>query len=356
MIEEKEGENRNLFILRGFLIILSILFSVFLLIALFYGFSSEVSKKILVCGDGTPNGFCSSRMPYFCEDGLLIENANLCACPGLLKQEGNLCVSEYETSPENITLNYVLRGNEGRIAFQVYGGMVDYLGGLSRSIHYGLGEEPSRRDFKLRDINEEEQRELLLPLVTKIQNIAKNKNDQMRIAVSLVQEIPFGQSNKTVSVVGKEANYTRYPYEVLYEGEGVCGEKSELLLFLLKEMGYGVSLFYYGPENHEAVGIKCPLEYSVDESGYCFIETSGASIIANDRLEYARGVMLESKPEIILISDGETLGDDLYEYEDSEDFIHLDEELKEKGKLGFFENLKLKKLNKKYGLAGYYNI
>jgi len=37
---------------------------------------------------------------------------------------------------------------------------------------------------------------------------------------------------------------------VLYEDKGVCGEKSLLLAYLLRELGYGVVLFEFKPENH----------------------------------------------------------------------------------------------------------
>ena len=34
----------------------------------------------------------------------------------------------------------------------------------------------------------------------------------------------------------------RFPYEVLYDGKGVCKEKSLLLIKLLSKLGYGVAL------------------------------------------------------------------------------------------------------------------
>ena len=97
---------------------------------------------------------------------------------------------------------------------------------------------------------------------------------------SIVQKITFGNSNKTIKVSRGELDYARYPYEVLYDEKGVCGEKSELLAFILREMGYGVAFFYYPPENHEAIGIKCPKRHSVGRTGYCLIETTGPSIMA----------------------------------------------------------------------------
>ena len=45
-------------------------------------------------------------------------------------------------------------------------------------------------------------------------------------------------------------------------------------------------------ENHESVGIRCPLEESYKESGYCFIETTAPAIISDDSIEYDRLKMI----------------------------------------------------------------
>ena len=212
-------------------------------------------------------------------------------------------------------------------------------------------------DFKLKHINEEQQRELLLPLVSAIQNRAKDKVDQFRIAVSLVQHIDFGFSGEIVSLIGdKSLNYSRYPYEVLYDMQGVCGEKSELLAFLLREIGYDVVLFYHAEENHESLGVKCPLEYSVSDSGYCFVETSAPSIITDNEIEYVGGLRLNSEPEIMLISEGISLEDNLPEYKDAQDFIKIRRSLKQGKKLDFSESEKLDELIKKYGLVEIYGV
>ena len=284
----------------------------------------------------------------------------MCGCPEILKKKGDSCLSKYQTGPINITLNYLLRGEEREINFTIYKGMVDYISELSKTLPYKNGEMPSRRDFKLRNINEPEQRELLLPLVTKIQNIAKDKEEQMRIAVSIVQHIEFGASDKIIRVgPHQKVNYSRYPYEVLYDGRGVCGEKSELLAFLLKEIGYEVVFFYNKPENHEALGIRCPIKYSqyvFNDTGYCFIETTGPSIINDNEIEYVGGIKLFSVPEVILISEGDSLGEDLYEYKDAEEWKKIRRILDERGKISFFKYLRWKKLRDKYGIGGEYNI
>ena len=310
-----------------------------------------VKEKNIICGDGTLEGDCSLRKPYFCLEGKLIEKASICGCSEILSKKGDLCFSKYQTNPRGITLKYILRGEENEIDFVAYNGMVDYISDLPKTISYDKDEKPSRRDFKIKKINEEEQRELLLPLVTEIQNIAKDKKDQVRIAISLVQNIPYGESKKNITIrSSNQINYSRYAYEVLYEARGACEGKSELLTFLLKEMGYGVVLFYYPLEDHEAVGIKCPIEHSFRGTGYCFVETTGPSIVSNDQEYYTGWGRLNSEPQVVFISDGMSLNDNLYEYKDAQTFIKLDKIIEKTGELNIFRHYKFKFLKEKYGL------
>jgi len=310
-----------------------------------------------VCGDGSFYDTCSLKKPYFCDDGTLVEKASVCGCVDILMKSDDSCISKYQNGPKAITLKYVLRGEEKEIKYIAYKGMSDYLSNLSRSIYYQDSEKPFRADFKLKSINEEEQREFLLPLVVKIQNLVEDKEDQVRIAISIVQNIHFGNSEKNTT--DKRINgvaYFRYPYEVLYDVEGNCGEKSGLLAFLLREIDYGVVFFYHNLENHESIGIKCPLEYSLGGTGYCFVETTGPSIITDNKVEYIGQVELSSEPELVLISDGNSLGEDLYEYEDAKDLIKIRNSLEEKGKINFIKQFKFKKLEEKYGLVQSYRL
>lgn len=332
---------------KHFLIILLIV----LVLALVAIDIANKSGKILACNDGTFYDSCSLIKPYYCEQGILIEKASVCGCSNLTIKSEDTCISKYQTNPKNISLNYVLRGEEREIDFTVYEGMYEYLSNVQRSIHYSNDEIPLRTDFKLKNMNEEEQRELLLPFVVKIQEITDDKNDQLRIAISLVQNIDYGSSNKTTFFVGKEINYSRYSYEVLYDGQGICGEKSALLAFLLREMNYNISLFYYAQENHEALGIACPVSKSFDDTGYCFIETTGPAILSDDSIEYIEGITLDSEPQIMILSEGDSLGKNLYEYRDAKIMKQL-----RQGKFVLFRNSKLEKLQEKYGLAEVYNL
>ena len=334
-----------------------ILLAVFILafIALKIALSDRGYEKIPICGDGTFYGTCSLAKPYFCDDGVLIEKASICGCNRNLpfSKQNDSCISNYTQKSENRILKYFIDGKENEINFTVFEGTYNYVLNTSRVIYYEDSETPFRADFKIQSINNEVQREMILPLVKKIQNLAPDdKTEQARIAVSLIQNMPYNFSEKVDIFENVSVNHSRYPYEVLYEAKGICGEKSQMLAFLLKELGYGVSIFYFADENHEAVGIKCPTEKSFYGSGYCFVETGGPSIITDYSMEFVNSVKLTSMPEILLISDGVSLLDDMYEYKDAKTL----NDIRNKNLMGLLKLWRFNSIKEKYNLAEVYNL
>lgn len=341
--------------------VVGVIVVVILFFIIIINLQKERTGKEFVCGDGTDYGDCSSNKPYFCDNGTLVERASFCGCPDIegmdfLKKEDS-CISQYHDNPKNLTLDYKINGKNGTLNITVYKDLINYLSQISDSIIYREDETPVRKDFKLKKLDNNRQRVFLMPLVTAIQNKApRDKTKQARIAVSAVQHIQWGWSDKTRIFNGQKLNYSRYPYEVLMDNQGICGEKSELLTFLLRELGYGVSILYYQPENHEAVGIKCPVEESIDETGYCFVETSGPAIITDNSIEYSGGTILQSEPQVIEISDGISLPKNMYEYRDAETMKKINNQIREKGVINLFQKIKLDDLKEKYGLAEVYNL
>jgi hypothetical protein len=341
-------------ILTLFVVVLLILFTGV------FGLFDFVKNKISnsendVCGDGTIYDNCSVVRPYFCLEGKLIDYASVCGCPEGFAKINDSCISFYQINPKEISLNYVLRGESYLLNFTVYSGFENYVSEISRSIRYSGGDKYSRADFKLKAINEEEQRKFLLPLIISIENITSNKDDQVRIAISIVQNIPFGASAKTTTFGSYVVNYSRYPYDVLYDMQGICGEKTDLLAFLLKGIGYGTSFFYYPLYNHEALGIKCPMKESLTGSGYCFIETTGPSILTDNKISYVRIGKIYENPEIYPLSDGNSLSKNLYEYSDSEKLIRIRGIIERGGWLNPLMKRAYERLKEKYGLVDSYN-
>jgi hypothetical protein len=348
------SSQKKYIILTLFVLVLLLLFSGgFGLVDFFDKKLSQPNDNI--CGDGTLNNKCSETKPFFCFKEKLIDSAAICGCPEGLSKKDNFCLSSYYTNPKRIYLKYTLRGENSSIGFVVYEGFADYISKVPRSIHYANGYNSSRLDFKLKAIDEEEQKKFLMPLVIKIQNITDDKEDQARIAISIVQNIPFGVSNKTLIFGGNKLNYSRYPYEVLYDMQGICGEKTDLLAFLLRELGYETALFYYPSYNHEALGIGCPVKESLVGSGYCFVETTGPSIITDNKISYVGVGKLYSSPEIYPISNGTVLGNGLYEYDDAHQLIRIRTAIEKRGRINFLRDIIYKGLEKKYGLINEYH-
>lgn len=197
-------------------------------------------------------------------------------------------------------LAYTLAGQSGIIQVTLNPQLNQYLAGLNRSISYKKGTPPPTTiDFVSKKINNTYQHPFLKEVVNQIQNMNISDDDKVRVAVSLVQQIPYD-----VDGYRTEKLTDKYPYEVLYTYKGVCGEKSELLLYFLRELGYGTAYFTYDTERHAAVGIKCAQEKSYLNSGYCFIETTAPSLIGDFDNEYENVGFLHSTPTITLISNG----------------------------------------------------
>jgi hypothetical protein len=156
-----------------------------------------------------------------------------------------------------------------------------------------------------------------------------------------VQRIPYDWTKFT-----EKRSQEKYPFEVLFDYKGVCGEKSKLLVFLLQELGYGTAIFDFNAENHWAVGIKCPVKYSYKNSGYCFIESTSPTIITDSNGDYAGVGKLYSEPKIIEIFEGSSFDSVSEEYEDLTELTKLNQ-LKS---MNFEEYEKWKELTKKYGL------
>jgi hypothetical protein len=311
---------------------------------------TEAVKPTPTCGDKTPYNQCSLNRPFYCLNGTLTYNSSYCGCPLNEVSQGNSCISIFEKSPKIQEFKYVLRGSDPSINFTVYGGLNDYLAGLSR--YYTCNPAcPSENDLWLKFIDENSQSKYLNDLVDEIRSRTTNKDDQARIAISLVQNIPYDFRGLYDSTLNN-----RYPYEVIYDNKGVCGEKSWLLAYMLRNLGYGVALLSYKVENHMALGIKCPLNYSYLNTGYCFVETTVPSIVTDYEGDYMNVTKLSSNPDVIVISDGASFDSVSEEYNDAQKFIKINEmSISSGGVLDDYNYYTWRNLVSKYGIKIRYN-
>lgn len=136
-------------------------------------------------------------------------------------------------------------------------------------IFYGIFLEPAVNDKTFSQIAE----------AIKNEGLKHGLNDDqiVELALAFVQKIPYDDDKAEKSekdLLTEDAISTFHPYETLYGQKGICSDKSFLAILLLRELGYGVALFEYDSANHIAVGVKCPLEYSTGNTGYCYAETT----------------------------------------------------------------------------------
>lgn len=218
--------------------------------------------------------------------------------------------------PVQKTFKYTLRGQEGIISVTMYGGTLRVIRGKDNPVlcyKSTLDTTPCSYDEHLiyynKFVEELNQQEVLEDIALQIKNKTSNKDDQVRIAVSLVQNIPY-------VVIDHEL----YPYETLYNG-GVCQDKSFLLTALLSKLGYGSEIMVFPDVNHMAVGVLS--NRHTYTSRYAFVETTSPSIITDYSNEYEgvgelSGVIHEYK-----ISEGDEMTTLLEEYNDASELRHI---------------------------------
>ncbi len=209
-------------------------------------------------------------------------------------------------SPIQRVFPYTLNGNNNQINFGVYPVIAQSL--ASQHIPYYGDDTVYYQAYLSNDL----QNSYLHPLADQIRSISSDPDDEARIAISLVQHIPYDYA-KSYQVYG----VTRYPYQVLSDNSGVCGEKSLLLAYLLKELGFGVVLFQFDAENHMAVGIAVDSKYGSYGTNYAFVESTTPSIITDNQGDYVGVGKLQSNPTIIPISTGRVFSRAEGEYNDA---------------------------------------
>jgi len=111
-------------------------------------------------------------------------------------------------------------------------------------------------------------------IINQARAVARQNNwteDQtVEFILALIQYIPY-DSAKVVSDLNPNPYY---PYETLYLDKGVCSDKTFLAVVILRRLGYGAAILDFPDINHTAVGISCPPEMSLNNSGYCYVETT----------------------------------------------------------------------------------
>ncbi|HLM84321.1 MAG TPA: hypothetical protein VK254_03890 [Candidatus Bathyarchaeia archaeon] len=148
-----------------------------------------------------------------------------------------------------------------------------------------------------------DQKEAFVPLVRWITKKIKKSDDRVRVAASIVQNMEYDYDKYYNNGENNGRGHgARYLYETLYENKGICGEKAEVIVYLLKQLGYGTAeITFLSPSFHEVAGVKCADAYDFRDTGYCFIDP-----ITRHMITFA-GSYKDYDPYLITpISDGKT--------------------------------------------------
>jgi len=232
----------------------------------------------------------------------------------------NFAATDAVTSPDvssdsyiTHTYAYYLEGRSGSIPLALSTEL--YAGYLIKSPRWDPRDNTS---YFLSFTGDPAQAPYVATLADEIREETPDPDNQARIAANLVQHITYY----------KEIKY-RYPYEVLYEESGVCGEKAMLLAALLKDLGFQSAVLYFVPENHMTAAIGCTAPYDFSNTGYCLIEATRPRIITDDSSTFAGIGRLWSQPEVIPVSNGRILMTADADYYDAREWIALNEKIAE---------------------------
>jgi len=183
------------------------------------------------------------------------------------------------SGPVEKTFSWEYAGKKYSLNQTLYTSVYDYYKSQNKEYVYtGTLPDNWEKDYYAMFLKTNDADKSISEVVSGIQNLGKKNNltdDQIvDLTLAFVQSIPYDDA-KAKNILAQAGNETMlFPYETLYEQKGVCSDKSFLAYALLRQMGYGTALFIYKQENHMAVAVQCPKNYSTYGSGYCYGETT----------------------------------------------------------------------------------
>jgi hypothetical protein len=197
-------------------------------------------------------------------------------------------------------------------AFAFRDGMETIHVRLNASVYFGAKYADKNATF-YRDVPEDEwlkeyyrvfidnpcHEELFWQLLEQFRKIRTERSldddEYLELMTVFVQSIPYKTDNA--------GSPPKFPVETIADRNGDCDDKSLLLSGLLAYEGYNVSLLYFSPEEHMAVGVAGSGS-TYRDTGYLYIETTNPSYVGISPKNLTGGVPLRSYPLVIRIGNG----------------------------------------------------
>ena len=219
-------------------------------------------------------GHANDAWLLFRAQGLGISNINLAKIPSAASS--NITTGQTSNpSDYAATLSWIYKLENFKLNFPLKSSLDLAYANSVKTFYYTGNIEPAnaREQFYNIFFNKKAGDTSVKDLVAYGRGVAANRswtNDQTaEFLIALVQYIPYDNAK-----LNQDPMQPNYPYETLYKNSGICSDKTFLTVAILRELGYGAAILDFPNLNHSAAGIACPLVDSVNESGYCYIETT----------------------------------------------------------------------------------
>jgi len=199
------------------------------------------------------------------------------------KSEEEKVTAPATENPQTVNFSWEYAGKKYAIQETLYGSTYNFYRSSPKEFTYkgSLVNNWEEQYFKM-FLQESDEEKIFHKVALDIQAVGKkdglNDDQIVELILAFVQAIKYDDAKAAEIVAGSKTALTSYPYETLYLQKGVCADKTFLASMLLRDLGYGTALFTYDAENHMALGIQCPMQYSSYDSGYCYAETTSVGI------------------------------------------------------------------------------
>jgi hypothetical protein len=200
-----------------------------------------------------------------------------------------------------VNYGWKFEGKEESAAFSVNGSVYTAAvhANKNATLYKDLPESEWMQGYYRAFIDDPAQEDLFRDLGDELREIRErdslDDSRYLELMMVFVQTIPYRTD--------PDQTLPKFPVETVVDRKGDCDDKSLLLAGLLAHEGYNVSILYFTPEKHAAIGIGCDGP-GFRGTGYLFVETTNLSYLGTPPGTLADGTVLASLPMVIPVARG----------------------------------------------------
>jgi hypothetical protein len=190
------------------------------------------------------------------------------------------------TNPKEVTLNCNYHGSNLTVSETMYGSLADYYrsdpGKKSAYLHNG------EKDFVFNYAKDASTRDIASKISAVAATKGLNADQTLDLSACFLQSIPYDDA-KAARILGPdfakqpiEQVIPRYPYETLYDGTGICTDKTYLGAAVMSALGYNTSILTFDAQKHMSLGVAVPSGYGSFGTKYGIMELTGNGFLVGD--------------------------------------------------------------------------